>query len=344
MDNWAGIKPKSSNQNKTSGVKPNQKNKMLKQHHHQTNVQKSLEEEVARVVQDVQQTSSQKSREEQVAIAVQSILALNKTNQSNGSDNTTILYNENVSKKTLSPTQDSSGISIQDDSNLKTPENESSFTVDVVGRGKKNKKYNQLKRPLKLNNFDVLSHENFDGVEEDDGSQSITPKRPKYYQGEIDESILQEKCAMTNNISKYLKVEGGEGRIISAYYTTGQDEKLKDFLPMYVNIGNRFQAKELIGIRPNTKFISTNTKSKARSKEEQANYLVLSFENRKKNNSPFIEYPLSRLDMIIHALQELKENAIKSGHYNEPPVLNCKYPQNTKNFPKDDKDTILNLM
>ena len=113
---------------------------------------------------------------------------------------------------------------------------------------------------------------------------------------------------------------------------------------MYVNIGNRFQAKELIGIRPNTKFISTNAKSKTRSKEEQANYLVLSFENRKKNNSPFIEYPLSRLDMIIHALQELKENAIKLGHYNEPPVLNCKYPQNTKIFPKDDKDTILNLM
>ena len=132
----------------------------------------------------------------------------------------------------------------------------------------KDKKYNQYKRPLKLNNFDVLSHENFDGVEEDDGSQSITPKRPKYYQGEIDESILQEKCAMANNISKYLKIEGGEGRIISAYYTTGQDEKLKDFLPMYVNIGNRFQAKELIGIRPNTKFISTNAKCKARSKEE----------------------------------------------------------------------------
>ena len=43
MDHWAGIKPKSSNQNKTSGVKPNQKNKMLKQHHHQTNVQKSLQ-------------------------------------------------------------------------------------------------------------------------------------------------------------------------------------------------------------------------------------------------------------------------------------------------------------
>ena len=66
---------------------------------------------------------------------------------------------------------------------------------------------------------------------------------------EIEESVLDKKCVTTNNnISKYLKVEGGEGRIISAYYTAAQDEKLKDFLPMYVNIGNRSQVKELIGI------------------------------------------------------------------------------------------------
>ena len=140
-----GIKPKPSNQNKTLGVKPIQKNKMLKQHHHQTNIQKSLEEEVARAVQDLQQTSSQKSLEEEVATAVQNLIALNKADQSNGSDNTTILYNEKVSEA-LSPTEGSSGQSKQDASNFKIPENDASFTVDVVGRGKRNKKSNQLKR------------------------------------------------------------------------------------------------------------------------------------------------------------------------------------------------------
>ena len=60
------------------------------------------------------------------------------------------------------------------------------------------------------------------------------------------------------------------------------EEKLKEFVPVYVNIGNRFQAKELIGIRKNTKFVSTNSKTKSKSFDDHANYLVLSFENRKK--------------------------------------------------------------
>ncbi len=132
--------------------------------------------------------------------------------------------------------------------------------------------------------------------------------------------------------------------MLSAYYTPGQDEKLREFTPVYVNIGNRFQAKELIGIRKNTKFVNATSKSKMKSTEDQPNYLVLSFENRKKNNSPFIEYPLNRLDMIINALQELKEHISISGYYKEQAILNCKYPQNTKIYPRDDKDTILKLM
>ena len=119
---------------------------------------------------------------------------------------------------------------------------------------------------------------------------------------------------------------------------------MKEFVPVYVNIGNRFQAKELVGIRKNTKFISTNSKTKSKTTEDQANYLVLSFENRKKSNSPFIEYPLNRLDTVIHALEELKESVITSGHYKEQDVLNCKYPENTKIRPRDDKDTILETM
>ena len=66
--------------------------------------------------------------------------------------------------------------------------------------------------------------------------------------------------------------------------------------------------------------------------------------NRKKSNSPFIEYPLNRLDTVIQALQELKETVIRSGHYKEQDVLNCKYPENTRLRPKDDKDTILETM
>ncbi len=57
---------------------------------------------------------------------------------------------------------------------------------------------------------------------------------------------------------------------------------------MYVNIGDRYKAKELIGIRQNTKFVSANAKSKNRAEEDQLNYLVVSFENQKKSNSPFV--------------------------------------------------------
>ena len=157
----------------------------------------------------------------------------------------------------------------------------------------------------------------------------------------VDVLPTDEDQGTSINISKYMKVEGGEGCILSAFYTAGQEEKLKEFVPVYVNIGNRFQAKELIGIRKNTKFVNTNSKTKPKTTEDQANYLVLSFENRKKSNSPFIEYPLNRLDTVIQALQELKETVIRSGHYKEQDVLNCKYPENTRLRPKDDKDTIL---
>ena len=86
------------------------------------------------------------------------------------------------------------------------------------------------------------------------------------------------------------------------------------------------------------------SKTKSKSVDDQANYLVLYFENRKKTNSPFIEYPLNRLDTVINALQELKESVIRSGHYKEQDVFNCKYPENTKIHPRDDKNTILKMM
>ena len=354
MNHWAGIKPKSVNQNKTLGSKPIQRNKMSKQQYHQAVKQNSLEEGVVKAVQDLRQTSTQKSlgeeadihqalaqkfSEEEVATAVQNLLAYNKAEQSNGS------ANEKVPEG-LILSQDSSYQSNQDMSNFKTPENETpDITTDMV-RGKKMKKPSHFKRPSRINNLDASFYENGESMEVDDVLQSLTPKRPKFDQdliNEIGDHISREKCSTASNISKYLKVEGQEGCILSAYYTVGQDEKLKEFIPMFVNIGNRFQAKELIGIRKNTKFVSTNSRSRMKSPEEQANYLVISFENRKKTNSPFIEYPLNRLDMVIQALQELKETAIKLGHYKEQTILNCRYPQNTKICPGDDKNTVLKI-
>ena len=118
------------------------------------------------------------------------------------------------------------------------------------------------------------------------------------------------------------------------------EEKLQQFQPVYINIGNPNQAKELIGLKKNTKFVSLGKKTQ----HESANYLVVSFENRKKSNSPFIEYPLSRLGMVIKALMELKEYAISRNYYKEVPILNCKYPESTTLNAHDDKDTVLETL
>ena len=137
MNQWAAIKPKSSNQNKSLGVRPTQIGKMSFSHQHPTASDKSMEEEVAR--------------------AVQQLLELNKTNQSDASDNASNFSNEKV-LKTLSPTPDTLNQSNQDISSYKTPENGVSVhsNVDNVVRGKKNKKSNQFKRPTKINNPDAL--------------------------------------------------------------------------------------------------------------------------------------------------------------------------------------------
>ena len=62
-----------------------------------------------------------------------------------------------------------------------------------------------------------------------------------------------------------LKVDGGEGCVLRGFYTAAQEEKLKEFIPIYFNIEDRYKAKELIGVRPNTKFISANSKTKTKS-------------------------------------------------------------------------------
>ena len=174
-----------------------------------------------------------------------------------------------------------------------------------------------------------------------DGLLQQSPKRGR---SELETTIdarrnLKQVLATPNesNNAKYQKIGHDEGTIISAYYTLGHEEKLQEFQPVYINIGNPNQAKELIGLKKNTKFVSLGKKTQ----HESANYLVVSFENRKKSNSPFIEYPLSRLDLVIKALMEYKEYAISRNYYKEVPILNCKYRESTTLNVHDDKDTVL---
>jgi len=109
---------------------------------------------------------------------------------------------------------------------------------------------------------------------------------------------------------------------------------------VYINIGNLHQAKELIGLKKNIKFVSVGKKTEL----ESPNYLVVSFEKRMKSNSPSFEYSLSRLDMLIKALTELKEHALSRNYYKEVPILNCRYPESTLLNPHDNKDTILETL
>ena len=325
MHHWAGIKPKVLNQNKALAQKVTPRSKASATNHSKkTNENKALEDEVAK--------------------AVQQLLSLNKNDEHDNND--VLSTSSNRDNAEVSETTHVVSDDIDQENNaFKTPENTTLAPVEETGFRKKTKKSNQLKLVNKRSTLEaefLECDDNADG----NGSKLSTPKRPRFDNESMNSAagLATEKDLGTSiSISKYMKVEGEEGCILSAFYTAGQEEKLKEFVPVYVNIGNRLQAKELIGIRKNTKFVSTNSKTKSKTVDDQANYLVLSFENRKKTNSPFIEYPLNRLDTVINALQELKESVITSGHYKEQDVYSCKYPENTKIRPRDDKNTTLKM-
>ena len=156
-----------------------------------------------------------------------------------------------------------------------------------------------------------------------------------------EESTLGEKIPP---VAKYMRVNEVDGRIISAYYTPGAEEKLFDFEPFYVNIGNKNYAKELISVKRNSQFSATGGKGKSKNIQEvRSPYLVVAFENRRKPSSPFVEYPLSRLDGMIKAIQELKNVCIARGCYKEGNIMHYKYPENTIIQPGYSKDTQLNI-
>jgi hypothetical protein len=239
--------------------------------------------------------------------------------------------NQTISEEAL--TEQSIGTSSSVQANYKTPNQP--ITVTDPRRNKKPKKVSQLQRENSINEFEgSFIEDEFDQLPDKDIFNNSTPKRPRT---ESD----QDKVSY---VPKYIKVSPEKGRILTGYYTAGHEEKLNKFAPTYVNIGNPNHPKELVGVRKNTKFVSVNGKSKAKSLESYPNYLVLSFENRNKPNSPFVEYPLTRLDVLIKALMEIKEYATQNGYYEEKPILSCKYREDTKISAKDDKETTLEII
>jgi len=138
-------------------------------------------------------------------------------------------------------------------------------------------------------------------------------------------------------------MDAEEGRLLGGYHTPGQKEKLTNFMPAFWNIGNPVCPQEIVGIRKNTQFYQ-KAKGKARLPDERVSYLVVSFENRKTKNSPFIEYPLNRLGSLIKALQDLKDFATENGYYTEGQIIKSQYPDNTILTAKHTRDTILETL
>ena len=239
--------------------------------------------------------------------------------------------NQTISEEAL--VEQSIGTSSTVEATYKTPNQP--IIVTEPRRNKKVKKVTQLHRENSINEFEGSFIE--DEIEQPADNVTLNNSTPKRPISESDQDQL-------SGVPKYIKLSPEKGRILAGYYTAGHEDKLKRFSPTYVNIGNPILCKEVVGIRKNTKFISINGKSKAKSLESYPNYLVLSFENRNKPNSPFVEYPLTRLDVLIKALLDIKEYATKNGYYEEKPILTCKYREDTKISAKDDKETKLEII
>ena len=323
MDHWAGIQSKANNQHKTPSHKPAPtRSKQVN-----TSLTKNL---------------SDNAINEEVARAVQKLIALNKADQAAADQEMSELTANDDSVDQLT-TDDHTDHTKPEGESSQTPEN--CISADNFGKPKKGKKSFNQKRVNKRSNLENELYE-VENPTNESNPYSFTPKRTKSSTGndqENDAMSEESLLGLPKNLSKYLKIDAADGNILSAFYTINADEKLREFTPMYVNIGDRYKAKELIGIRQNTKFVSTNAKSKNRAEEDQVNYLVVSFENRKKSNSPFVEFPLCRLDPMISALQELKKQALESGHYKQQRVFSSTYPDNTKIMAKDDKSTNLEI-
>ena len=232
----------------------------------------------------------------------------------------------------------------------RTPEANTSLVLSERNHGRPHK-------PVPGTYRNIASHDGSFTMDEDMTANVMMPnyyyQTPKRTHSQMNEneksdevkkrsSTCQEDEGQANNEkgSKYIRMDPQEGRLVGGYYTLGQKEKLTNFMPAFWNIGNPMCPQEIIGIRKNTQFLPKN-KGKAKLPDEKITYLVVSFENRKTKNSPFIEYPLSRLGSLIKALQDLKDFASENGYYNEGQILKSHYPENTVVKAKDTKETVL---
>ena len=114
----------------------------------------------------------------------------------------------------------------QENNEFKTPENTTLAIVEDVGCRKKAKKNNQLKRINKRATLKAEILECGDHIE-GSGTKPPTPKRPRFSQesmNNVDMLSVDEARGTSINIPKYMKVEGGEGCILSAFYTAGQEK------------------------------------------------------------------------------------------------------------------------
>ena len=190
----------------------------------------------------------------------------------------------------------------------------------------------------------VASGKDVTGCKDNIPSEDHTNDEMKNAPVEIEESKTSKRNAAssTEQPTKYQRI-GDEGKIVSGYYTPIAEEKLHGFQSTYINIGSPRCVKEVVGIRKNTQFV-TPGKKKTGNDNTVPTYLVVSFENRKKSNSPFIEYPLNKLGVIIKALQDLRDRMIHQGYYAEPKIIKCEYPENTIITDKNCRDTILTTL
>ena len=110
------------------------------------------------------------------------------------------------------------------------------------------------------------------------------------YGGEESKNLKRNVGCSTDQPLKYQRL-GEAGKIVLGYYIPVVDEKLFGFQSTYINIGSPRCVKEVVGIRKNSQFVATG-KKKSGTSTTPGSYLVVSFKNRNKSNSPFIEYPI----------------------------------------------------
>ena len=229
---------------------------------------------------------NQQKIDEEVARAVQQILSNQSEQTETVDENIYLNSNDIVPSNDLSTSVRSvSGNSYIEESRYKTPE--SSVPSIATNAGKKPaRKSTKRSRQSQITNQGELTsaatkydfhfpstsgalqsskinsaHTHIDG---------LLQQSPKRSRDELENTLdarrnLNQDLATPNesNNKKYQKIGHDEGKIISAYYTLGHEEKLHDFQPVYINIGTPNQAKELIGLKKSTKFVSVGKKQNA---------------------------------------------------------------------------------